>query len=345
MMEDENKHEIYCFIVPRLILDLTANTDEEELIDFRNITIGWGRNFYEEIINDTWKGFDDLRKHPLYQVADEEGLWQADDWSDPEYEKRQFMIIDNLANLYRPDGTIAWPREDPKVDWADDFYFGHSSITQDATINRMNFEKAQQEAASARANALDKDDEDEDEDGLSQFEQHSLFEDDLGDRNADPWKAWVEREHGTTDDPKQCPACKVTYSTIIRPERLICGTCYSTEYKTFQEALDDVDDELDGEGSKRQKLGAEVALGDEDEDDEDDEDYNMDDVGGYEDLDDEEDVDEEDEDEDDQDEDDFIQHEDEAGEKEAGEEEAGEEDDEYRLGMMGPEGETDSDEE
>ena len=138
-MDDENKHEIYCFIVPRLILDLTANTGEEELIDFRNITIGWGRNFYEEIINDTWKGFDDLRNHPLYQIADEEGLWQADDWDDPEYEKRQFMMIDNMANLYRPDGTIAWPREDPKVDWADDFYFGHSSITEDATINPVSY--------------------------------------------------------------------------------------------------------------------------------------------------------------------------------------------------------------
>ena len=338
MMEDENKHEIYCFIVPRLILDLTANTGEEELIDFRNITIGWGRNFYEEIINDTWKGFDDLRKHPLYKAADEEGLWQADDWDDPEYEKRQFMMIDNMANLYRPDGTIAWPREDPKVDWADDFYFGHSSITQDATINRMNFEKAQQEAASARANALDKDDE-EDEDGLSQFEEDSLFEDDLGDRNADPWKAWVEKEHGKTDDPKQCPACKVTYSTIIRPERLLCGTCYSTEYKTFQETLEDVDNELDGEGSKRQKLGAEVALGDEDDEDDEDEDYDMegvgDDVGEFEDLDeeDEEEEDEEEEDEEEEDEeeqDDFI---------------VPEEDDEYRLGMMGPEGETESDEE
>lgn len=281
IMDDENKHEIYCFIVPRLILDLTASTGEEELIDFRNITIGWGRNFYDEIINDTWKGFDDLRKHPLYQVADEEGLWQADDWSDPEYEKRQFMMIDNMANLYRPDGTIAWPREDPKVDWADDFYFGHSSITQDAAINRMNFEKAQQQAASARADALDE--EDEDEDGLSQFEKDSMFEDDLGDRNADPWKAWVEREHGKPEDPNQCPACKVTYSTVIRPERLLCGTCYSAEYKQFQEILEDVDDGI--EASKRQKLGAEVVVGDEDEDGGSDEDYNMEGVGGYENLD------------------------------------------------------------
>ncbi len=307
IMDDENKHEINCFIVPRLILDLTANNSNDELIDFRNINIGWGRNFYNEIIDDTWKGFDDLRKHPLYQIADAEGLWQQDEWSDPEYEKRQFMMVQNMVNLYRPDGTIAWPRADPHTDWADDFYHGHTSITQDATVNRMNFEKAQQEAASLRANELDRDDEDEDETGMSQFEEDSMFEDDLGDvkqsggSEADSWKSWVEREHGLSDDPKKCPACKVTYSSIIRPERLLCGACYSTNYKTFQEALKEVNDEIDYEASKRQKIGGQADLnneddlGEEDEDDE-DEDYSMNDLG--EDLgeEDEDDLGEEDED-------------------------------------------------
>eukprot|EP00966_Prymnesium_polylepis_P163535 3780070-Prymnesium_polylepis.1 len=118
----------------------------------------------------------------------------------------------------------------------------------------MNFEKAQQEAASLRANELDRDDEDEDETGMSQFEEDSRFEDDLGgdvrklgDSEVDHWKAWVEREHGLSDDPKKCPACRVTYSSIIRPERLLCGACYSTEYKTFQEAFQEVDDEIDYE--------------------------------------------------------------------------------------------------
>ena len=264
-LADENKTEIYCFIVPRLIMDLTANTGEEELIDFRNVTIGWGRNFYQEIISDTWNGFGDIRKHPLYQVADEHGLWQQDEWSDPEYEKHQFIMIDNMVNLYRPEGKIVWPRQDPNVDWADDFYSGHTSITEDPTINRINFEKLQQEEASARAAALDKADEDEDEDGLSQFEQDSMFEDDLGDRNADPWKTWVEREHGKTDDPKTCPVCKITYSTAINSERLLCGTCYKTELPKFQETFEDVDNELDGENSKRQKLDTEVEVTEEEE--------------------------------------------------------------------------------
>jgi protein-arginine kinase activator protein McsA len=272
IMDDENKVEIYCFIVPRLILDLTANNSDDDLIDFRNITIGWNRNFYDEIVNDTWDGFDDLRKHPLYQIADEECLWQADNWSDPEYEKRQFMMIDNMVNLYRPDGTIAWPREDPNVDWCDDFYFGHSSITQDARINRMNFEKAQEEAANIRANALDSDD-DENEDGLSEFENDSMIENDLPERDAEPWKEWVTMEYGTSKDPKKCPACKIIYNNVIPADRLLCGTCFRSEHKKFQDTLNLVDDELNDEMSKRQRLGNEVQLGSDKEDSEMDEDY------------------------------------------------------------------------
>jgi hypothetical protein len=80
------------------------------------------------------------------------------------------------------------------------------------------------------------------------LDEDSLFEDDLGDRDADPWKAWVECEHGIPDDPRQCPACEGTYSTIIRPERLLCGMCYHTEYPRFQAALEDVDGELEAAG-------------------------------------------------------------------------------------------------
>ena len=67
---------------------------------------------------------------------------------------------------------------------------------------------------------------------------HSSFQQE-DDRDADPWKAWVECEHGIPDDPRQCPSCENTYSTIIRPERLLCGMCYSTEYPRFQAVLED----------------------------------------------------------------------------------------------------------
>ena len=287
-MDESNKHEIHCFIVPRLILDLTANASDDDVIDFRSITIGWNRNFYDEIVNDTWRGFDDLRKHPLYKIADEEGLWQEDDWSDPEYEKRQLMMIDNMVNLYRPDGTIAWPRQDPKVDWADDFYSGHSFVTQDATINRENFEKAQEDEAAARANALDREYNDEDEDGLSRFEEDSMIEDDLPDRNANLWSTWVGKEHGTSENPKQCPACKIVFPTVIPEDRLLCHQCYSTEHKKFKEEVNDVDDELNAEASKRQKLHGEVALDDDGSDSAPGSNVEMDGVG----ADDDEDLDE-----------------------------------------------------
>lgn len=84
--------------------------------------------------------------------------------------------------------------------------------------------------------------------GLPQFEQDSV---------ADPWKAWIEREYGIPDDPRQCPTCEVTYSTIIRPERLLCGACYPTEYPRFQAVLEDVDRELEAAGREHEEAEVE----------------------------------------------------------------------------------------
>jgi hypothetical protein len=48
------------------------------------------------------------------------------------------------------------------------------------------------------------------------------------------WKTWVERKFGVSDDQKKCPACNHNYQTIIRPERLLCGMCYNTEYRVYK---------------------------------------------------------------------------------------------------------------
>lgn len=275
MIDEENKRPVYCFVVPQLILDLTANTTDQNVVDFRNIRIGWEkRNLYKEITQDTWKGFEDLRKHPLYQVADEHGLWQADDWSDPEYEKRQFIMIDNMINLYRPEGKIVWPREDLKVDWEGDFYYGHSSVDQNAKENRANFERQQTEEATAKTKAIERAKDyqmgDEDEEGHSRGETDSMISDDMLEKDADPWKAWVRAEHGRPPcDPKQCPACRTVYTTDMCKDKLLCGTCYRTESQKYKAEIDTVDAYIDHEKSKRQKLGGEVEeAGEESEEDE-----------------------------------------------------------------------------
>ena len=54
-----------------------------------------------------------------------------------------------------------------------------------------------------------------------------------------------------------CPSCEVTYSTIIRPERLLCGACYFTEYPPFQEVLEDVDRELEAAGREHEEAEVE----------------------------------------------------------------------------------------
>jgi hypothetical protein len=250
----ENKRAVYVFIVPKAILDQT-DSNEEEFVDFRSITIGYGRNFYKEITEDTWLGFKDLHKTPLYRVANEEGLWQADDWDDPDYEERQFKMVDNMANLYRPEGTIVWPRRPPDIDWAEDFYVGHASVTQDANTNRMNFERAQEEEATERANSLDRDDEGEDEDetGHDRFEIDSMIEDDLGSLNGDtdPFKKWVSIEFGTPENDNTCAKCGTVYTSSL--PTMICGKCRLEVNELYHQAEKISTEDIDTEAGKRQK--------------------------------------------------------------------------------------------
>ena len=262
-LDASNKISVHCFLVPKIILQL-GNEQSEDLVDFKTITIGRAPrvNFYEKVISDEWRGFDDLRSHPLYRVAEENGLWSADDWEDPTLRELQFNLIENIANRYRPEGKIVWPRanggedeDDAEIDIENNFYQGHERVFVDAQANLRDFEQAQDEAATRRAAELEKDDDheegDEDETGHDEYEADDFMEDDLPAPDADPWKTWVTHEHGSVDNSHQCPACKMVFSNELT--RLLCNQCYKTSREEFEAALQEADEDLARERDKRQK--------------------------------------------------------------------------------------------
>jgi len=262
-MDASNKISVHCFIVPKIILQL-GEEQTEDLVDFKSIMIGRAPriNFYQKVITGEWRGFEDLRSHPLYRAADENGLWSADNWDDPAYRELQFNLIENVANHYRPEGRIVWPRasgddDDAEIDIENSFYQGHERVFVDARANLRDFEQAQDEAAARRAAELEKEDDyeegDEDETGHDQYEADDFMELDLPDEtDADPWKTWVTAEHGSSTNSHQCPACKMVFSTELT--RLLCNQCYKTSRPEFEAALQEADEDLEHERGKRQKI-------------------------------------------------------------------------------------------
>eukprot|EP00966_Prymnesium_polylepis_P236137 5461099-Prymnesium_polylepis.2 len=239
---DDNSNSYRCFIVPKNLL--AGGDHTTPLINFKNIIVA-SRNLYEEVTTGLWRGFDDMRRsHPLYVAADEGGLWNHDDWSDPDYVIRQYNFITNMRNTFKPSNTIIWPRpsdfECPS-DWKSDFYHGHDSIFVNAEENFNAFDVFRTKQAAKRADELRQnyDIDDEDESGHDEFEKDSTIEDDIGvmggRADRDPFEVYVHATYGVIEDKKKCPCCKLSYSTELR--RPVCGTCFPTVDFDFKEAL------------------------------------------------------------------------------------------------------------
>ena len=232
-MLDDNSNSYRCFIVPKNLLG--GGGDNTPSVDFKNITVS-SRNLYHEVTTGSWRGFDDMRQnHPLYVAADEYELWNHDDWSDPDYVRRQYNFVTNMRNTFKPNNTIIWPRpsdfECPS-DWKSDFYRGHDfSVFVNAEANFNAFDIFRTKQAAKRADELRKnyDIDDEDETGHDEFECDSTIEDDIGvmERRSerDPFEVFVHATYGAEDDKKKCPCCKQSYSTELR--RFVCGTLFS----------------------------------------------------------------------------------------------------------------------
>ena len=124
----------------------------------------------------------------------------------------------------------------------------------------MNFERAQEEEATERANTLDRGDADEDETGHDRFEVDSMFEDDLWsiDADTDPFKKFVQMEYGTPENDKQCAKCGTVYTTPL--PTMICGNCRLEVNEAFRQAEEIATDDIDTEAGKRQKT-ADINIG------------------------------------------------------------------------------------
>jgi len=251
-MDQDNKQYINAYIVPKYMMD--DKEQDDTCADFKNILISSDRNFYNEVVEDSWRGFIELRDTKLFKVAEEEGLWQDDAWDDPEYESNQFKMVENMSNLYRPEGVIPWPRVNPQVNWVDDFYRGHAEVSQDAEKNREAFERTQAAELTERVNRLNQEDDDE-ETGPNEFDlDDPMIEDDLhlGNPDEDPFIIWARATYGLSNNLKQCRCCRATYTNDL-PTHSICGACMPDARQQFNDAQDELRQEEEQEAQKRQK--------------------------------------------------------------------------------------------